>query len=133
MIQFTDMEMYKDEYKISGVCTRCGKKLEGPQQKSWCSANCSKVGLKREYRKRNPEIIKKHRATYRKGHRPLCYKKAQEIRKGKKCYRCGTSKKLHVHHIKPRVNGGDNTLSNLMILCHLCHMSWEKRMKGYWC
>jgi 5-methylcytosine-specific restriction endonuclease McrA len=32
------------------------------------------------------------------------------------------AKRLEVHHINPLKNGGDHSLSNLMLLCHDCHM-----------
>ncbi len=39
------------------------------------------------------------------------------------CELCGSAavKELEVHHIKPRAEGGDNHLSNLMVLCAACH------------
>ena len=52
----------------------------------------------------------------------------QEIRRkaleraGYKCEICGRSDlPLHVHHIVPRSAGGSHDLSNLMVLCPLCH------------
>lgn len=59
----------------------------------------------------------------------------------KVCQRCGKSpeqlgKQLDVHHIKPfRTFGRErhaeaNTLSNLVALCHSCHLAWEWATKG---
>lgn len=46
------------------------------------------------------------------------------IRDGGKCQKCGSSpelKFLHVHHVKERQNGGDNSIENLTLLCIACH------------
>lgn len=40
---------------------------------------------------------------------------------GYKCMWCDNTKKLHLHHIKPRSKGGDNSFSNCIILCRNCH------------
>jgi len=38
------------------------------------------------------------------------------------CEHCGERvDQPHVHHIKPRADGGPNTLSNLIVLCPNCH------------
>lgn len=44
------------------------------------------------------------------------------------CAKCGwpsgsrrLARNLHVHHIIPLSEGGDNALSNLITLCHVCH------------
>ena len=58
-----------------------------------------------------------------------------------KCDRCGYTKHLERHHIKYRIEGGDNARTNLVILCKNCHdyrhakeqiekaiLSYEKRL-----
>ena len=56
---------------------------------------------------------------------PLLYEKnfktACQTRDGWKCRKCKTEKKLQVHHIKSRSEGGSDKLSNLMTLCEDCH------------
>lgn len=49
-------------------------------------------------------------------------------RDGYKCTECGypdgfsrRSRNLHAHHIIPLSKGGDNSLDNLVTLCHICH------------
>ena len=38
------------------------------------------------------------------------------------CEHCGERvDQPHVHHIKPRADGGPNTMSNLIVLCPNCH------------
>lgn len=54
-----------------------------------------------------------------------------------KCEKCKQDKDIEIHHIIPRSRGLDNNITNLMLLCHSCHMkikkthrqSKEKRMK----
>jgi hypothetical protein len=41
--------------------------------------------------------------------------------KNARCYRCGTSDKLEVHHIIPRRIGGADDHFNLIPLCKGCH------------
>ncbi len=35
--------------------------------------------------------------------------------------RCGSDRRLQVHHRVPLAAGGSNELSNLELLCHRCH------------
>ena len=59
------------------------------------------------------------------------YKQACKVRDGFKCRVCkkqrtpsayrNSSKNLQAHHIKPRIEGGTDRLSNLMTLCKDCH------------
>ena len=37
------------------------------------------------------------------------------------CVRCGSGRRLHVHHRIPLRDGGSNELSNLELVCHRCH------------
>ena len=42
------------------------------------------------------------------------------------CYRCGYDEfkpSLHVHHIKPRSNGGSDEFDNLVVICSNCHVA----------
>jgi hypothetical protein len=43
-----------------------------------------------------------------------------------KCERCGRDStqarmRFHIHHIKPRAQGGDDSLANALLLCEKCH------------
>lgn len=38
-----------------------------------------------------------------------------------KCELCGSSRQLELHHIVPRVCGGDNSEENLILICKRCH------------
>ncbi|MEW5994626.1 MAG: HNH endonuclease [Candidatus Zixiibacteriota bacterium] len=55
-----------------------------------------------------------------------------KLRDGWRCAECGwpagvkrKARNLHVHHIVPLSDGGDNSLHNLTTLCHICHRSQE--------
>ena len=37
------------------------------------------------------------------------------------CRICGKYTKAQPHHIKPRSQGGEDTMENLILLCHDCH------------
>ena len=44
-----------------------------------------------------------------------------QIKKDSKCFVCGSTNNLQLHHIIPLSNGGDNRLSNIITLCGQCH------------
>jgi len=41
------------------------------------------------------------------------------------CRKCGSNRKLEIHHIDPVANGGATVLENLITLCKHCHSEWE--------
>ncbi len=58
-------------------------------------------------------------------------------RDGKKCQDCGwepegeyQTRRLHVHHIVERDNGGQNDPGNLVTLCWQCHLARHPKEKG---
>ncbi len=48
-------------------------------------------------------------------------KKQVTGRDGECCSSCGCDRILHLHHIQPLSNGGNNKLENLTLLCEGCH------------
>ena len=42
-------------------------------------------------------------------------------RDGWRCQHCGSSKDLHVHHVKARSKLGHDESRNLITLCNFCH------------
>lgn len=51
------------------------------------------------------------------------------LRDGNQCRECGvsgTQKRLYVHHVTPRAQGGTDDYSNLITLCQPCHMRLER-------
>jgi len=47
-------------------------------------------------------------------------------RDGFECMYCGNDDDLHVHHLKPRKEGGTDEPRNLITLCSSCHGKMEK-------
>jgi 5-methylcytosine-specific restriction endonuclease McrA len=47
--------------------------------------------------------------------------RAVKKRDGYRCRRCGARRQLSAHHIKPRAQGGTDSLRNLLTLCAACH------------
>ncbi len=45
-----------------------------------------------------------------------------------RCARCGATRFLEVHHVKPRDEGGANTADNLTTLCSRCHAFHHQRV-----
>ena len=127
--------------KDYNICERCGRrfpKQEGSYQKKYCSDECKyqygytvckKCGKK--FKKRSishlfcSDICQRE---FRKGKAPeykewslLC--EIVSERDNYTCVNCGCSNnvKFVVHHKKPLVFGGDNSLENLELLCSQCH------------
>lgn len=48
-----------------------------------------------------------------------------------KCIECGIEDNIHVHHIKPRKDGGEDTEGNLIALCNKCHAEKHKESPAY--
>lgn len=46
-----------------------------------------------------------------------------ETRLGEVCYNCGGKEDIELHHVVPLKLGGTNNLSNIVVLCHKCHMA----------
>ena len=59
-------------------------------------------------------------------------------RDGYSCVECSTSRKdvgiecLHVHHILPRSDGGEDDVSNLITLCEECHRNRHNGRSTYY-
>jgi len=50
-------------------------------------------------------------------------------RDGYQCGNCGSTNRLHVHHIVPLSKDGTNNLSNLRTLCEGCHKKLHPHMR----
>jgi len=52
-------------------------------------------------------------------------------RDGHSCRNCGSNEDLHVHHIVPISNGGNDIESNCVVLCSSCHgRTHDKRLEN---
>jgi hypothetical protein len=45
-----------------------------------------------------------------------------------RCEVCGAGGKLETHHILPVRDGGGDTLENMQVLCHTCHLEADVRI-----
>ena len=50
---------------------------------------------------------------------------------GQKCRECGSTDRLHVHHVKEKSKGGTNDINNLITLCNDCHKEKHKGENVY--
>lgn len=53
------------------------------------------------------------------------YKYMRDVKEhaGNVCVNCGTSENIEYHHIVPLLLGGQERLSNVVALCHKCHLA----------
>ena len=79
-----------------------------PEPSCWAGQACEK---KRSYYRK----LKEYQTKAREYHRYL-------RNKGDCCRLCKSLKLLEVHHIKQQIDGGSDEPSNLMTLCHKCHI-----------
>lgn len=137
---------------ITKKCIACGKEFKVKPYRAlsarFCSSKCwttsseskkivSKTQIVRH--KKNP-TIGKNNPNYRGGSTPeykmrLLRKSWQLLRErmfklyGYVCQNCGkanTISKLCIHHKRPWRNGGLDEISNLQIICNICHPKVER-------
>lgn len=51
---------------------------------------------------------------------------------GKRCMRCGSTDRVQCDHKVPASQGGDNSISNLELLCISCHGAKTARQSRAW-
>lgn len=113
------------------VCVRCNNNLSGNQLR-FCSQHCSKLYLKRLYRKRNREKVNAYNRAYRRYYiktpvEVVRYKNRPNLQElsyllEKECVRCNANTKLTLNHIKPLSIGGKTEPKNLETLCLPCNI-----------
>ncbi len=106
-----------------------GKIWKYKGQKKEC-VMCHKI-FEPKYNKRNEWKYCSLKCCYK--HRKVGWnsKRKEALKRAKnKCEKCGTTKKLYVHHIKPAIYSkkghspskeSNNKLDNLIVLCPSCH------------
>lgn len=52
-------------------------------------------------------------------------------RDNNKCTKCDETNDLEVHHILPLIDGGDNSMDNLVTLCHKHHRQAHRELKKH--
>lgn len=137
---------------FTGLCKKC----RTAQTKAYYKANPEKRGVVRRrvnkrsydanrparlaakaaYGKKNPEKRKgwrKYRLELRgvlQGHTRAQWR-ALKARYGRRCLKCGTTKDITRDHVKPLIDGGDDTIGNIQPLCRSCNASKGRKTVDY--
>jgi 5-methylcytosine-specific restriction endonuclease McrA len=93
-------------------CSECATQFKRLREgQKYCSARCSKTAY---------EKAAKARARSRQDMWSACKGSILAALK-EPCGICGASERIHMHHIVPRSNGGEDGRENLVALCQPCH------------
>jgi len=78
------------------------------------------------------EIVDGKRTAFQEG-RTISAKLKKEVYEkcNHRCVKCGSKKKLHIHHIQEFSKGGLNEIDNLILLCASCHAEEHKDNQAY--
>lgn len=119
-----------------GVCKKCGNVLTG-KQVSYCSAYCSKLYLKSQWRKRNRDRIREYNRAYRAKAPDAYFVRSDKERDlllapSDGCLRCGIMRDLQLAHIKPHWAGGRKGLGQMIVLCRTCHHAYDEALRAFW-
>jgi hypothetical protein len=106
------------------VCEICGSQIVGSRLKRGLTTCCPECNSKKWDRIMEQERTSNGRPLFWETFKFECFQRDNHI-----CQECGSKKRLECHHIIPVVNGGTNELSNLITLCHDCHL--KAHPKGY--
>jgi 5-methylcytosine-specific restriction endonuclease McrA len=122
------------------ICAGCSCTYKIPEtqfyrNKRWCGNSLCKevIDYKVKHANYKKSQKKMQNGTFRHGVESILRNKIKN-RDDFTCRLCMNKKdsnSLQVHHITPVSNGGNDELSNLVLLCHNCHTSlhqegWEK-------
>lgn len=111
----------KRSNRVETVCKHCGKKFhaKASSKQKFCSVECKSESQKNgfyHYFYTTTDWMKKRSLVL--------------IRDNFTCRACGVrTKGLHVHHLIPKITGGDESLENLITLCNKCHNKIHKEIK----
>lgn len=120
--------MWKE--KVFKPCETCGKPFHLKIARArFCSMSC--MGEQRKGDK-NPSWKGGSKVRNPRGFKYGKWREAVLLRDERKCKRCGTTKKLHAHHIKPWATHPDLrfTVSNGIILCLDCHWIAHRQLSN---
>jgi len=108
----------KEKYKIpsqkitnTNYCGICSKKIDVNKycNAKFCSKKCAQRNSTRNY-------VKKHGLIRNKWAKQIIVEFL-----GYKCNKCGNIESIEVDHIIPISIGGENKVSNIQLLCNICH------------
>ena len=119
---------FAPDYVPNRYCKYCGKKIENKRRKSYCSDECSRDfnGITVWGRGRGAyamRILYRDKFTCQDCGEIHAFKNEYGI------YLPVDDGKLDIHHIVPVSMGGGDEPSNLITLCHDCHMHRHKLLK----
>lgn len=121
-------EKNKNYNRIIYNCDYCGKELKiipakfKDREKHFCNKDCrSKYHIGKFANEKNGNWRGGHKN--RKGDFEAVKKK--NFKNKQVCAICGSTKKIHIHHIIPFRYTEDNSLNNLIPLCNSCHRKVE--------
>jgi hypothetical protein len=110
--------------QVEKECLLCGRKFHDhpchSERRKYCSYECA-----------NKEFERRCSGVETTFYGKAFWKEMRNLvleRDGHRCQKCGADRLLHVHHLRERRNGGDDSKENLLSLCHPCH---RKEHKSY--
>ena len=105
------------------ICKKYDQSAKGKKKaKEWMDKNRKRIFKERLERYHNdPEFRKLENS------RTVANAKLKKSGRPYVCVKCGKSKRLHCHH--DNLNSLDNKLSNLVWLCHWCHMALHSEIR----
>lgn len=111
------------KYVEDGYCQWCGKKIDNPRRKSFCSKECSDLYAKATVWGRTRDsyslrILYRDNFTCRDCGKFLAYKNEHGVY-------IPIDEGAEVHHIIPVSKGGGDEPSNLTTLCSECHKKYK--------
>lgn len=79
-----------------------------------------KSGVRKERKGSSGRSLSREQQSKRQA-LPAAVKHAVDLRDGRKCQSCGSTRWVHYHHLRPLAAGGSDTPENLLTLCSSCH------------
>lgn len=97
-------------------CLHCGNNFYHYRNSLFCSKECVNEYNKTKYIKKSPFYLLKEKSNF-------------------SCSACGINfdkpnKRLHIHHIQPKIYNGDDSNDNLIVLCSTCHMLAHRHLSA---
>lgn len=94
--------------KLCAYCKKEPIKQNNIPHTRYCSDKCARANWAKTHREKYPDRVS--------GYRKILIELL-----GNKCKTCDSVVRLELDHIVPVKDGGENTFSNLQVLCSVCH------------